>query len=277
MDAPCFQAVEECGVEVQPGGGGGDGTGRRRPDRLVPALVVGIRGVPDVRRQGYPARALQHAGHVDGKLDGPALARASDHSHLDGRSIALQHDRRPWCRGVARADARQSAAWPGDALDEQLDLATSGFPAQQARLDHPRVVEDEQVAGRQELGQVGDRPVREPARCRHQEATGGPLRQWPLGDELRRQVVMEVGTAHGIRQNKTPAGGAGFRARPERASPPEAAMRLRAKANGAQPSNKCLTITYFHKRAAHYHRRRGVSRSCSGWEGVVPPCYGHQA
>ena len=27
----------------------------------------------------------------------------------------------------------------------------------------------------------------------------------------------------------------------------------------------------------HYHWRKGVSLSCSGWEGVVPPCYGRQA
>ena len=27
----------------------------------------------------------------------------------------------------------------------------------------------------------------------------------------------------------------------------------------------------------HYHRREIVSRSCSGWEGVVPTRYGHQA
>ena len=27
----------------------------------------------------------------------------------------------------------------------------------------------------------------------------------------------------------------------------------------------------------HYHRRRVVSRSCSGWEGVGPTRYGHQA
>ena len=27
----------------------------------------------------------------------------------------------------------------------------------------------------------------------------------------------------------------------------------------------------------HYHRREVVSLSCSGWEGVVPTCYGHQA
>ena len=30
-------------------------------------------------------------------------------------------------------------------------------------------------------------------------------------------------------------------------------------------------------RLRHYHRRRGVSQSCSGWEGVVPPCCGRQA
>src|SRR5690625_1380716 len=40
---------------------------------------------------------------------------------------------------------------------------------------------------------------------------------------------------------------------------------------------RSLTMTYFHGRAAHYHRRVGVSRSCSGWEGVVPPSDGRQA
>ena len=42
-------------------------------------------------------------------------------------------------------------------------------------------------------------------------------------------------------------------------------------------SDNCLTMSYFHKLDAHYHRRYGVSLSCSGWEGVVPPRYGHQA
>ena len=30
-------------------------------------------------------------------------------------------------------------------------------------------------------------------------------------------------------------------------------------------------------RLRHYHRRTGVSRSCSGWEGVGPPCSCRQA
>lgn len=38
-----------------------------------------------------------------------------------------------------------------------------------------------------------------------------------------------------------------------------------------------LALTYFHTGNPHYHRREVVSLSCSGWEGVVPPCYGHQA
>ena len=35
-------------------------------------------------------------------------------------------------------------------------------------------------------------------------------------------------------------------------------------------------MSYFHGREAHYHRRKSVSRSCSGWEGVVPLHYGRQ-
>ena len=39
----------------------------------------------------------------------------------------------------------------------------------------------------------------------------------------------------------------------------------------------CLTMTYFRMGNPHYHRRATVSRSCSGWEGVVPAGYGRQA
>ena len=35
-------------------------------------------------------------------------------------------------------------------------------------------------------------------------------------------------------------------------------------------------MTYFRKRIAYYHWRGSVSPSCSGWEGVVPLCYGRQ-
>jgi hypothetical protein len=37
-----------------------------------------------------------------------------------------------------------------------------------------------------------------------------------------------------------------------------------------------LALTYFLTGSPQYHRRGPVSRSCSGWEGVVPGRYGHQ-
>ena len=37
-----------------------------------------------------------------------------------------------------------------------------------------------------------------------------------------------------------------------------------------------LAVTYFHMGNPHYHRRKVVSRSCSGWEGVGPTRYGRQ-
>ncbi len=37
-----------------------------------------------------------------------------------------------------------------------------------------------------------------------------------------------------------------------------------------------LTMTYFLTEEPQYHRRGFVSRSCSGWEGVVPKRYGRQ-
>ncbi len=39
---------------------------------------------------------------------------------------------------------------------------------------------------------------------------------------------------------------------------------------------RSLTMTYFHIRDVHYHRRKVVSLSCSGWEGVGPTRYGRQ-
>ena len=48
-------------------------------------------------------------------------------------------------------------------------------------------------------------------------------------------------------------------------------------ADGGGCGVRSLTITYFHTGNPHYHRRGVVSRSCSGWEGVVPTRYGHQA
>ena len=50
-----------------------------------------------------------------------------------------------------------------------------------------------------------------------------------------------------------------------------------AKVAGLLIAKGCLTMTYFRTGTPYYHRRAAVSRSCSGWEGVVPAGYGRQA
>ena len=66
---------------------------------------------------------------------------------------------------------------------------------------------------------------------------------------------------------------------------PESGALLQGRRNAKTPLLRAgswswvrsLTITYFHTGNPHYHRRGVVSRSCSGWEGVGPTRYGHQA
>ena len=55
----------------------------------------------------------------------------------------------------------------------------------------------------------------------------------------------------------------------EHPSPPRV---RRAWGGGEYPDDDLLS----RGNSPHYHRRCGVSRSCSGWEGVGPPRYGRQ-
>ena len=63
---------------------------------------------------------------------------------------------------------------------------------------------------------------------------------------------------------------------PEAASLPRVFDKKTRTPYGFFLKGGCLTMSYFHGREAHYHRRKSVSRSCSGWEGVVPLRYGRQ-
>ena len=59
------------------------------------------------------------------------------------------------------------------------------------------------------------------------------------------------------------------------AFPPRQCKNPRLSGGGSRlrkPDDYLLSHGY-----PHYHRRRVVSRSCSGWEGVGPTRYGHQA
>jgi hypothetical protein len=54
-----------------------------------------------------------------------------------------------------------ATAWRAvdDALDHHLDLSAAFLPAEQARLDHLGVVENQQIAGFDQFRQVGESAV----------------------------------------------------------------------------------------------------------------------
>ena len=119
------------------------------------------------------------------------------------------------------------------ALDQQFQLAAGGLLAEQARLDHPRVVEHQQVAGAQQRGQVAEDAVDRRVAGAVEQARGAAFGGGVLGHQFGRQVEIEIGegeVAHVLEGRTDPCQGAGSRAR-RRAMlsrmPPEADPRPR--------------------------------------------------
>src|SRR5471030_2108443 len=67
------------------------------------------------------------------------------------------------------------------------------------------------------------------------------------------------------------------RTRSEAAKPPDEKKPHRIPAGFSSTTNNKPDNNLLSHWLQHYHRRKVVSRSCSGWEGVGPTCYGHQA
>lgn len=89
---------------------------------------------------------------------------------------------------------RQGTIRGNDAFDQDFDLAAALFAAIQARLDHAGVVEYEQVAGLQKLGQICEHAIVQAAPgIQMEQAAVRPMGGGRLGNKFRRQFVVELG------------------------------------------------------------------------------------
>ena len=97
-----------------------------------------------------------------------------------------------------RVQMRQRAAVALHPLDQDLHLAAGGPPAEQPRLEHAGVVENQQVAGIQHLGQIGEMPVlqRAAGAVEDQQPAVGAIRDRLLRDQVLGQVVLKVSDTH---------------------------------------------------------------------------------
>mmetsp|Transcript_53345 Transcript_53345/g.147771 ORF Transcript_53345/g.147771 Transcript_53345/m.147771 type:complete len:341 (+) Transcript_53345:806-1828(+) len=207
LDPAGGQRGQHAFVEMQGRRGRRDRTGLLGEHRLVAALVLGIVGMLDVGRQRHMAMVLQQregvtvqaqveqavvrpaaAQHL--RIEGigkphpaaglGALAGAQMHPHL---LRARQH---PFNQGLHRTTGRRGAGF-GAVL-----------PAEQPRLDDAGVVEDQQITGRQQPGQLAEDPVHGRRAGRVQQPRGAALRRRMLGDQFRGQVEIEIVDAVGL-------------------------------------------------------------------------------
>src|SRR5258706_2449297 len=100
---------------------------------------------------------------------------------------------------MGRAQHGECAARRYDALDEHLRPAARCLRPHQSRLDHARVIEDEQIPLTNEFRQVGKTVVRAlPGIALEMEhAAGTAFGSRKLRDERGRQIVFELFNSHG--------------------------------------------------------------------------------
>ena len=206
LHAQGVQLVQRGLIEVQ--AGGGDGAGFARVHGLVAGVVAGVGLVRDVGGSGVAPWASSRSS------TGPEK-RMSNSSPSRPSTTASKASARRSHAGAGRlagAHVGQGAVGLGDALDQHLDLAAGGLVAVQPGLDDAGVVEDQQVAGPQGRS-VGEAPVMQLAGViQVQQPAAAAFGGGRLGDELGRQLVVEVGNGErsghaGIWQER--AGGAG--------------------------------------------------------------------
>ena len=92
----------------------------------------------------------------------------------------------------------QASSRRDDALEHQLDPAAAGLAADEARTHDPGVVEDQEIARNQQLGQGSKGKIDKPRPCDVQQAASRALRRGNLRDQLARQIEIEIGKAVGL-------------------------------------------------------------------------------
>ena len=165
FDAAPVELLQELLREMQAGRGSGDRSGFTSPDGLVARAVLGSIGACDVGRQGHMPERVEMRLDLLRELDGvpPVLLLADDDRFDLGAEEQAHAD-----PGLAPGPRQAMPSPRSDLFDQQqLDEAagvrrpTAGrdSPREEPRRNHLRVVEDHQIAGVENLGQVDDSGV----------------------------------------------------------------------------------------------------------------------
>ncbi|MBP1643046.1 MAG: hypothetical protein H6Q03_1715 [Acidobacteria bacterium] len=136
-------------------------------------------GLDRLREDDAPASLLALAGHLGAQALGELEPDA-------GAGLA----------------PRPHEAVPGDRVEalgeQQLDPRATRHPArEEPRREHARVVDHQQVARPQQVGELADRAVTRRVLRVEDEQPAGAARERPLRDPVRGQLEVEVADQHG--------------------------------------------------------------------------------
>ena len=83
-------------------------------------------------------------------------------------------------------------------FDQHLDPPAGRLVTMEARRDHAGIVENKQIAGTQQIGQLAEAPVDRSTAGRHvQQAAVTAPGAWTLRYQLVGQLVVEIAESHG--------------------------------------------------------------------------------
>ena len=127
-----------------------------------------------------------------------------------GRAEAAVHcEKRARQRFLADLHVRHHFVARKHPLHQQLQPATAGLGAKQACLDHLRVVEHQEIAGRQQCRQLAEHPVYRLRSAPIQQPRATALGRRMLGNQRARQFEIEI--AEGVGARGRCRGGHGWR------------------------------------------------------------------
>lgn len=186
LDAAVAEAGQDLRSEVEPGGGGGDGSSFAGVDGLVAVAIGGGVGAVDVRRERdvadlfHACKEVVHRSEADVALTKlaagddlglklvviaeekmlayPNFAAWADETFPIIR-IALQLAGEQDFDAAAKKVARSGIVWT-----DRLGLEACAASIEAGRK-HARVVKDEEIAGAQEIGKIAELAVGESAGC----------------------------------------------------------------------------------------------------------------
>lgn len=212
-----LDAFEQSLVEMQAGRGRSDRAGVAREHGLVARLVGFAGGALDVGRQRQLAVALEQREQVFTLRKAQVKEFANATEHLDLEGIGKAQAAAGFGR-LARAHLRERLVRTDRALDQHLDLAATVLDAMQPCVDDAGVVEYEQVARPDQVGERAEACVRERGRlarlrCQHQQTACAALGQRCLRDQLGGERVVEVTEREGHRDGVWLWGGMRFACR----------------------------------------------------------------